>query len=130
MTKFVPIVGPNVRRLRVTTMSIHPPPPRTWALFLTGGEGTRLQRVNLTTLFSKCAAALLSGGTRAANVSPCGKLQTLLLQCVLDRREADVATNLDLMNLAAEPSHATAARRLILVLTTRSEKGRLSTCQV
>ena len=45
-------------------------------------------------------------GTRIARLSVCGKLQKRLLQRVLDRMKADLATDLDLSTLAAESGYS------------------------
>ena len=47
-----------------------------------------------------------TGGTRVAGASPFGKLQKRLLQRVLDRMKADLATDLDLSTLAAESGYS------------------------
>jgi len=47
-----------------------------------------------------------TGGTRVAGPSPFGKLQKRLLQRVLDRMKADLATDLDLRTLAAESGYS------------------------
>ena len=49
---------------------------------------------------------LIPGGTRVAGPSQCGKLQRRLLQRVLDRMKADLATDLDLSTLAAESGYS------------------------
>jgi hypothetical protein len=87
-------------------MSIDPHPPRAWAILLTGCEGTRLQRLTVTKLSSKNGTVLISGRTRAANPSPCGELHKRLRQRVLDKMEANLATDLDLGALAAESGYA------------------------
>src|SRR4030081_3595876 len=45
-------------------------------------------------------------GTRIARTLQCGKLQKRLLQRVLDRMKADLATDLDLSTLAAESGYS------------------------
>jgi AraC-like DNA-binding protein len=47
-----------------------------------------------------------SPGLHAPSCAPCGKLQRRLLQRVLDRMKADLATNLDLNTLAAESGYS------------------------
>jgi AraC-like DNA-binding protein len=47
-----------------------------------------------------------TGGTRVVGPSMCGKLQRRLLQRVLDRMKADLATDLDLSTLAAESGYS------------------------
>jgi AraC family transcriptional regulator len=47
-----------------------------------------------------------TGGTRAAGPSPRGKLPNRLLQRVLERMKADLATDLDLSTLAAESGYS------------------------
>jgi AraC-like DNA-binding protein len=47
-----------------------------------------------------------TGGTRIARTSACGKLPIRLLQRVLDRMKADLATDLDLNTLAGESGYS------------------------
>jgi AraC-like DNA-binding protein len=52
------------------------------------------------------APFLIFGGTEVPRRLPCGKLQRRLLQRVLDRMKADLATDLDLNTLAAESGYS------------------------
>jgi mannose-1-phosphate guanylyltransferase len=52
------------------------------------------------------ATDLISGGTQVPKPAPCGKLRNRILQRVLDRMKAELATNLDLNTLAAESGYS------------------------
>jgi AraC-like DNA-binding protein len=72
------------------------------------GSSEPLERVleHVTRLASTDATVQISGGNQVSRPSPCGKLQSRLLQRVLDRMKADLATNLDLVTLAAESGYS------------------------
>ncbi len=61
---------------------------------------------HVSKLASTDATVLISGGTQVPRPSPCGKLRNRLLQRVLDRMKADLATDLDLSTLAAESGYS------------------------
>ena len=71
------------------------------------GSSEPLERVleHVTRLASTNATGLISG-TQVPRPSPCGKLRNRLLQRVLDRMKADLATDLDLGTLAAESGYS------------------------
>ena len=57
-------------------------------------------------ILSTHVPVLISGGTRVAGPSQCGRMQKRLLQRVLDRMKTDLATDLDLSTLAAESGYS------------------------